>query len=160
MIRIATIADAEAISRIYNYYIKNTVITFEEEEVSAKEIEKRISKVLEKYPWYVYILNDTLVGYAYASEWKPRRSYQFSVETTVYLHPDFGARGIGTLLYEKLISDLRAMDLHVAIGGITLPNDSSVALHEKFGFKKTGQFKEVGYKFNQWLDVGYWQLIF
>lgn len=160
MIRLATALDAKSICEIYNYYIKNSVVTFEEEEISVKEMEKRISMVQEKYPWYVFLSDDTVIGYAYASEWKSRSAYRFSVETTVYLHPDFGGKGLGTLLYEKLISKLRSMNIHVAIGGITLPNDSSVALHEKFGFEKIAQFKEVGFKNKRWLDVGYWQLVF
>lgn len=160
MIRLATLEDAKSICNIYNHYIKNTVVTFEEDEISVKDIEDRISEVISKYPWFVYIVNDTVVGYAYASDWKSRCSYRFSVETTVYLHPEYSGKGIGSELYKKLISELRKTNIHVAIGGITLPNDSSVALHEKFGFEKIGHFKEVGYKFNKWLDVGYWELIF
>ncbi len=100
-----------------------------------------------------------MYGYAYASEWKSRCAYRYSVETTVYLHPDARGKGIGTLLYQELIRKLSKLELHAAIGGIALPNDASVALHEKIGFKKAAHFKQVGYKFNKWVDVGYWELI-
>ncbi|BAX79424.1 phosphinothricin acetyltransferase [Labilibaculum antarcticum] len=76
-----------------------------------------------------------------------------------FIHLDATGKGIGTKLYQELIERLTKLDLHVAIGGISLPNDESIALHEKFGFEKVAHFKEVGYKFNKWVDVGYWELI-
>lgn len=160
MIKDAMPFHAKDICGIYNHYITQTVITFEEEELSEAEMTQRILAVTKKLPWIVFIENNHVVGYAYASEWKSRCAYKFSVETTVYVHPDYICRGIGRALYQELISRLKQSNLHAAIGGIALPNDASIALHEKFGFEKIGQFKEVGFKFGKWVDVGYWELIF
>ena len=100
-----------------------------------------------------------VVGYAYASRWKSRCAYRYSVETTVYLSSAATGKGFGSLLYEHLIAELRQRSIHSLIGGIALPNNASVSLHEKLGFEKVAHFKEVGWKFNQWIDVGYWELI-
>jgi L-amino acid N-acyltransferase YncA len=159
MIRSVSSSDAEDICDIYNHYVKNSVITFEEIEVSLEDMRLRIAGVTAKLPWIVFCEKEKILGYAYAGEWKLRCAYKFSVETTVYLHSDATGKGIGTILYQELIERLTKLDLHVAIGGISLPNDGSIALHEKFGFEKIAHFKEVGYKFNKWVDVGYWELI-
>jgi phosphinothricin acetyltransferase len=152
--------DAAAICDIYNYYVLNTIITFEESVVSEEEMQSRIIQNTKKHPWIVYEQNDKISGYAYASEWKSRCAYKHSVETTVYLHENAKGKGIGTILYKELISLLKNKNVHAVIGGIALPNEASVALHEKMSFKKIGQFREVGYKFDKWIDVGYWELIF
>lgn len=156
-----TAADAVAIAEIYNHYILHTVVTFEEEAVDAAEMAGRIAEVTAKFPWIVYKdATGRLLGYAYASAWKSRCAYRNSVETTVYLHPDAAGRGIGSGLYDRLLEQLQQQGLHAAIGGIALPNAASVALHERCGFQKVGEFIEVGYKFGQWINVGYWQRIF
>jgi L-amino acid N-acyltransferase YncA len=100
-----------------------------------------------------------VVGWAYATAWKSRSAYRFSVETTVYVAASHQRRGVGGALYRKLIEDLRARKLHSVVGGIALPNEGSVALHEKLGFRKIAHFAEVGRKLDRWIDVGYWQLI-
>ena len=157
-IRPAALSDAEGVARIYNHYILNTVVTFEEEAVSADEMGRRINEVTSaSLPWLVAEKAGQIVGYAYASKWKPRHGYRFSVEVTVYLDPEAIGRRLGTRLYEALFAALRSNSIRVAIGGIALPNPASVALHEKLGMCKVAHFKQVGVKFNQWLDVGYWQ---
>ena len=98
-------------------------------------------------------------GYAYATDWKPRGAYRHSVESTVYLRNGQSGHGYGSQLYSKLIELLMRLQVHTVIGGIAQPNEESIALHEKFGFVKVAHFKEVGYKFDQWVDVAYWQLI-
>lgn len=159
MIRKAERSDALDISTIYNHYIRNTIITFEEKEVSRDEMSERIRNVLsEALPWIVAADRNRVVGYAYATKWKARSAYRFSVESTVYIEHDTVGRGIGSLLYKELLSDLKDSGIHVVLGGIALPNPSSIGLHEKFGFVQAAQFKEVGIKFNKWIDVGYWQL--
>jgi L-amino acid N-acyltransferase YncA len=158
MIREARPEDAEAMCRIYNHYVINTIITFEEEPISLKEMKDRIVKVTRTLPWLVWEENGTVNGYAYASNWKTRSAYRFSVESTIYLHPDVIGRGLGRKLYASLLSELRSRFLHCVIGVIALPNESSVALHERLGFQKVAHFKEVGWKFNHWIDVGCWQL--
>ena len=159
MIRNVSTDDADPICDIYNYYVLNTIITFEETPVSNEEMKSRIEKTAGKLPWIVYEENKQVMGYAYASEWKSRCAYKHSLETTVYLRNGQGGNGIGSLLYKELISRLKAKNYHAAIGGISLPNEASIALHEKFGFEKIGQFREVGFKFDRWIDVGYWELI-
>lgn len=159
MIRSATIHDAEAIAKIYSWYVLNTVISFEVDVVTAEEMAQRISAVmLDSLPWLVMESAGQIVGYAYASKWKGRCSYRFSVETTVYVDEKMQKQGIGSALYAELLTILRGKSLHVVMGGIALPNETSVALHEKFGFQKVAHFKEVGFKFDRWVDVGYWQL--
>lgn len=159
MIRNAKPEDAQTICDIYNYYVLNTIVTFEEDSVLADDMADRIKKVTEKYTWLVYEQKGEIIGYAYAGEWKSRCSYRFSVESSVYLKNGFSGQGIGSKLYEALFKELEKTDIHAVIGGISLPNEGSIALHEKFGFEKIAQFKEVGYKFNKWIDVGYWEKI-
>jgi L-amino acid N-acyltransferase YncA len=151
--------DAGAIAVVYNEYIRNTVITFEETPVSTDEMARRITDIGARYPWLVSEHGGAVVGWAYAGEWKARSAYRFSVETTVYVAAGHHGRGIGTALYEALIAELQTRKLHSAVGIIALPNPASIALHEKFGFNKIGHFAEVGWKFGRWVDVGYWQLI-
>ena len=160
MIRDILTQDAPQICKIYNYYVLNTIITFEEEPVAEEEMRSRIESITTKLPWIVFEKDDNILGYAYASEWKSRCAYKHSLETTVYLKKGEGGNGIGSMLYSELLDRLKVQNFHAAIGGISLPNEASIALHEKFGFEKIGQFREVGYKFNKWIDVGYWELIF
>jgi phosphinothricin acetyltransferase len=151
-------ADAAGIAAIYNHYVAHTVVTFEEEAVSADEIARRMEDVRSaSLPWLVADQAGRIAGYAYASKWRARSAYRFSTEITVYLGPEDGGRGIGSALYDELFPMLRARGLHVVIGGIALPNDASVALHEKFGMKKVAHFAEVGFKFGKWVDVGFWE---
>ena len=159
-IRIATASDADRIADIYNHYVANTVVTFEEEPVGADELRRRMDEVsASALPWLVAESASRIVGYAYATKWKARSAYRFSVETTVYLAEGLGRRGLGSRLYEELFRLLKEKGVHAAIGGIALPNDASVALHEKFGMRKVAHFEEVGFKFGKWVDVGYWERI-
>ena len=159
MIRAVTPADAAAICEIYNGYVRDTVITFEEVPVAVAEMARRIEDFTARLPWFVAAEQGAIVGYAYASPWRVRSAYRFSVETTVYVAQGQHGRGLGTALYGELLAALRKLDVHCAVGGIALPNDASVALHEKLGFKKVSQFVEIGYKLGRWVDVGNWQLI-
>ncbi|SDR65217.1 arsinothricin resistance N-acetyltransferase ArsN1 family B [Opitutus sp. GAS368] len=160
MIRRATTADAAAIAAIYNHYVANTIVTFEEEAVPAADMAQRIGEVFAAgLPWLAATEGDRVLGYAYAGKWKARCSYRFSLETTVYLDPAATGRGLGTQLYTALIAAVRPQGMHALIGGVALPNAASVALHEKLGFQKVAHFREVGWKFNQWIDVGYWELL-
>ena len=158
MLRDCTHHDAGPISAIYNHYVEQTAVTFEEVPVAADEMARRIAEVTSRFPWVVWEQDHTVVGYAYAAPWKPRSAYRHSVETTIYLDSNAQGRGIGTLLYRSLVDRLRPLDVHCAVGGIALPNPASVALHEKLGFRNIGQFHEIGRKFGRWIDVGYWEL--
>lgn len=158
MIRDCNLSDAESICKLYNYYIKNTTITFEETPLTPGDIKERIKIVTQKYPWLVYEDNEKVIGYAYAGEFKSRCAYRFTVESSVYLDNSKHKKGIGTELYTELIKQLKQQKIHSAIGVISIPNETSIKLHEKIGFTKIGTLKEVGYKFNKWIDVEYWQL--
>jgi len=159
MIRAVKLEDAFEIAEIYNYYILNSCVTFEELAVSTEEMRGRIEATNSKFPWLVFEKDNTVLGYAYATVWKPRSAYKHTVEITVYLNNEATKNGIGSLLYNELIGQLTDLGFHAVIGGISLPNEASIALHEKFGFEKIAQFKEVGYKFKKWIDVGYWELL-
>jgi L-amino acid N-acyltransferase YncA len=159
-LRACTPADAAQICSIYNHYVVNTVVTFEEVPVQVQEMARRIVDITSRFPWFVCERDDLVCGYAYAAPWKERSAYQYAVESTVYLTPQAMGQGIGTLLYSTLLDALRKTTVHCVVGGISLPNAASVALHEKLGFSKIGHFHEVGRKFDQWVDVGYWELVF
>ncbi len=159
--RPASIADARRIADIYNYYVESTTATFEEEPVSTDVMSARISDSLSAdLPWIVCEIDGSVIGYANAGVWKGRSAYRFTVEVTIYLGQSALGQGLGHSLYERLFRDLRGRGVHTAIGVIALPNTASVALHEKFGMQKAAHFREVGYKMNQWIDVGYWQVVF
>ena len=158
MIRPATPDDAAAIVAIYNHYVATTVISFEERPVTTEDMAGRIRDVLTALPWLVYEVDGQVIGYAYATKWRVRSGYRFSAETSVYLAPGQGGKGIGSALYKTLLDELRAREIHMAIGGIAQPNAASVALHERLGFEKVAHFKQVGRKFERWIDMGYWEL--
>ncbi|KAF1046343.1 MAG: L-amino acid N-acyltransferase MnaT [Herbaspirillum frisingense] len=157
-IRHAVASDAAAICGIYNHYVEHTAVSFETEAVGVDAMAARIAEVQAQFSWLVYEEQGELLGYAYASKWKPRAAYGHSVESSVYLRRDAGGRGIGRQLYTRLFAELKPLGVHLVIGGIVQPNPASVALHERMGFVKCGQFSEVGRKFGRWMDVGYWQL--
>jgi L-amino acid N-acyltransferase YncA len=159
MIRSCRPSDASQICEIYNHYVRETVVTFEEVPVTGVDMAERIRQVIDRLPWVVWEQDASIIGYAYAVPWKTRSAYRFAVESTVYISAPFARRGIGTRLYRALIDDLQRRKVHCVIGGIALPNPASVAMHEKLGFVKVAEFTEVGWKFGQWIDVGYWEMI-
>lgn len=159
MIRPVTTADAAQICSIYNHYIETSVISFELTPVSEEQMVQRIEQIEALgLPWLVAMDGEQLLGYAYATTWKARIAYRFSVEITVYLAQQVTAKGVGTALYQALFNALETREVHAVVACIALPNPHSVALHEKFGMRKVGHFNQVGHKFNRWLDVGYWQI--
>lgn len=158
MIRSATVEDAEDILNIYSYYVLNTHSTFELVAPSIKDFRDKIA--FSNYPWLVIEQEQQIVGYAYATQWKLREAYRQTAEVSIYLEKDASGNGYGSLLYRELIDLLKRQNYHALLAGISLPNDSSIKLHEKLGFHKVGEFKDVGYKFDRWVDVGYWELVF
>lgn len=157
-IRAAEPSDAAGIAAVYNHYVAQSIVTFEEEAVSDEEMARRIEDVrAESLPWLVAEESGGIVGYASSRKWRSRSAYRFSAEITIYVVPGHARRGIGSSLYSRLFPILQARGIHAVIGGIALPNDASVALHEKFGMRKVAHFSEVGFKFDRWIDVGYWQ---
>ncbi len=122
-------------------------------------MQSRIKMIIKNYPYLVCEENDDIIGYAYAAQYKPRSAYKHSVEVSVYVKSNLKRKGIGKILYERLFDELSKTDIHAIIAGIALPNQASTKLHENFGFKKIAHFREVGWKFNKWIDVAYWKLL-
>lgn len=150
--------DIPQIREIYNHYIAHTTITFEEELLEVAQMQARIEACTRRYPWLVSLDEQGRVaGYAYASRWKERAAYRHTAETTVYVRDGHAGQGHGRVLYDALLVALKDRGCHVALGCIAIPNEASVALHERFGFEKVAHFTEVGFKHGRWLDVGYWQ---
>lgn len=160
MIRPFHIKDTETLLNIYNYYVLNSIVTFDIEPLSLDAFTEKVNRINAKYPFIVFEENEEVLGYAYGSKWRPKPAYNNTVESTVYVKHGAHGKQIGTKLYAELLELLKQENYHVVLGGLTLPNKASVKLHEKFGFKQVAHFKEVGLKFDKWQDVGFWQLNF
>jgi len=159
LIRIATAADAEQVTAIYAPNVESTAVSFESLVPSTEEMAARITGRQPAYPWLVAEDGDQRVlGYAYAGRFAARAAYAWSVETSVYVAEAARRRGIWRGLYTALFQILAAQGYRRAFGGIALPNPGSVALHEKLGFRPSGVYRAVGWKFGVWHDVGWWQL--
>jgi len=157
-IRLATPADGAAVADVYNWYIANTVITFEVDPVPAAEMARRIEGVLEAHDWLLLERGGELLGYSYAGRYHARAAYRYAAESTIYLRHGLEGQGHGTRLYGELVRRCFARGYRTLIGGIALPNEPSVRLHEKLGFEKVSHLRRVGFKFERWIDVGHWQL--
>jgi L-amino acid N-acyltransferase YncA len=158
-IRHATKEDAQQIAEIYNYYITSTHHTFETEPLETADMEARIEEVSNGYPFLVAESDGDILGYAFAAQFKLREAYEHSAEVSIYVRNEAKQRGIGTRLYDTLFKELSETLTHVIVAGIALPNDASIAFHEKLGFRKVAHFQEVGYKLGRWIDVGFWELM-
>ena len=156
-LRPVTASDAAAICAIYNPYVLDTVITFEQTPVSESEMAQRIRDYTALYPWLVAEVDTRVVAYAYATRWRTRAAYDHTLESTVYVDKTHAGRGIAKPLYLELLRTLQTHGVHAVVGCIALPNDASVAVHEQCGFVKVAHFPQVGRKFDRWVDVGFWQ---
>lgn len=152
-IRMVTQLDSASILEIYSPFIKDSIITFECKLPTVVEFRKRIIEVTKKYPWLVYEVNGKIIGYAYASQYNKRQAYDWSVDYSIYIDPDFHRRGIANALYFALTQLLKLQGYNNAYAGITLPNSKSKSFHEAFGFRNVGVYHNVGYKLNGWRDV-------
>ncbi|MBI3347373.1 MAG: N-acetyltransferase [Burkholderiales bacterium] len=157
-IRTATPQDAAAIAAIYAPIVAHTGISFELDPPDAPEMRTRIEKTLADLPWLVAEdATGAVYGYAYAGRHRERAAYQWSVDTTVYVHEDRRGQGVGRALYGRLLPLLAELGYCQAFAGIALPNAGSVGLHEALGFEAIGVYRNVGFKQGQWRDVGWWQ---
>jgi phosphinothricin acetyltransferase len=155
-VRAATIGDVPRLTEIYNHYILETPITFDIEVVAPEQ--RRVDwfeHYAETGPHRLLVLEEhgEVLGYASSSPWRPKRAYETTVETSIYLAPHATGRGLGTRLYTALFEALKGEPVHMALAGITLPNDVSVALHRRFGFEEVGTFREIGWKLGRYWDV-------
>ncbi len=157
-IRFAAETDATQILDIYAPIVRDTAISFEEEPPTRPEMAGRIRSTLECYPWLACEEAGHVLGYAHAASFRSRPAYQWAVEVTVYVRPEAQRRGVASALYRSLLGILRLQGFINALAGIALPNDPSVALHERFGFKPVGVLQDVGFKLTRWHDVEWWAL--
>ena len=155
-IRIAGPEDANGVFAIYEPIVTATAISFETVPPSPDALADRIASANATHRWLVADKGGHVAGYAYATSFRARHAYRYSVETSVYVHPQHQGRGIGAALYDKLFDELRDLGYYQAYAGITLPNDASVALHVRAGFRHIGTFPDVGFKFGRWHDVSWW----
>lgn len=157
LIRQATEADAARLLTIYAPYVESTAVSFETFVPSVEEFTARIAKSLSKWQYLVAEHDGALAGYAYGSTHRERAAYRYSVEVSAYLDPRFHRQGIGTALYRRLFDDLIARGYCSAFAGVTLPNEASVGMHRSVGFEEVGVFKRIGWKFDRWHDVAWFQ---
>lgn len=158
MIRAFKIEDTKQLLDIYNYYVLNSVATFDDELLLFETFLEKVTQINTRYPFIVFEENNEILGYAYGSKFRPKPAYNKTVESTVYVKHGVYKKQIGTKLYTELLGLLKQENYHIVLGVLTLPNDASVKLHEKFGFIQVADLKQVGFKFGEWQDVGFWQL--
>ena len=158
-LRLAKPADSGDILAIYAPYIEKTSFTFETDVPSPEAFAERISSYLESWPWLVCEVDGVIAGYAYAARYRERVAYQWSVESSVYIHDDHQRKGIARILYSALFKILKRQGFRNVYAVINLPNEKSVAFHESLGFSYFATYEQVGYKLGQWKNVGWWRLI-
>lgn len=151
--------DAEACRAIYTPFVEETWVSFEEEVPSVREMARRIEGYGASHGWVVAERDGAVVGYAYGSPHRLRHAYRFACDVAIYIERGLEGQGIGPVLYDALFPLLAEHGMHAAYAGIALPNEASEALHKAVGFEKIGVYKEVGWKFDAWRDVAWWQRI-
>jgi phosphinothricin acetyltransferase len=159
MIRAAQKSDGEKILEIYRPIVERTAISFETKVPTLFEMENRIESISSKYPYLVFEKDGDILGYSYASQHRTRDAYRWSVDATIYVSEKNRGQKTGEKLYRKLFKILKDLGYFNVYAGITLPNDTSVGIHEKFGFSKIAHYNRVGYKIGAWHDVGWWELV-
>ncbi len=150
--------DAAACLEIYAPFVRDSVVSFEEQVPSVDEIEGRIRSMQATHAWLVLEDAGVVVGYAYASPHRARASYRWAADVTIYVGPSHRGVGAGRRLYTELLDRLRARRFQVACAGVTLPNDASVGLHRAMGFEPVGAYKRIGWKGGAWRDVMWLEL--
>ena len=152
--------DLDCIDRLYNHFVKSTHITFDTQPYGARRRLEWFEKFQHsgRYQLFVACLDGKFAGFAHSSPFKGRAAYDTSVETTIYLAPELSGQGLGYRLYATLLEALRDEDINRVYGLIALPNDASIALHRKFGYREVGHLSKVGRKFDKYWDVKYFEL--
>lgn len=150
--------DAYGCAAIYAPFVRDTPVSFEEQPPSEAEIARRIAAISDGYPWLVAEVAGEIAGYAYACAHRERAAYRWATDVTVYVAEGWRGQRVGRALYGALMPLLSRQGLRMACAGIALPNDASVALHERFGFELVGVFRRIGWKAGAWRDVGWWQV--
>jgi len=156
--RLATPSDGAVCAAIYAPYVADTVISFEAEPPTADEMAARIARTVARTPWVVVEVDGVVRGYAYGTRHRDRAAYDWTVETTVYVERAFGRRGLGRLAMGAVLAILRLQGAHLAVAGITLPNEGSVRLHEVLGYRPIGEFEAIGWKRGGWHGVAWYAL--
>lgn len=160
IIRQATEDDLQGILDIYNDAIVNTTAVYQyETHTLPMRVEWFEDKVKKGIPVWVAEVNGYIAGFASYGPFRAWQAYKYTIEHSVYVHPDFRRRGIAKILLQQLIDDVRQKPIHTIIAGIDADNSGSIILHQQFGFEETAHFKQVGYKFGKWLDLKFFQLI-
>jgi L-amino acid N-acyltransferase YncA len=152
-IRIAETTDAQSVLSIYSPFILHSPFTFENEVPGIDDFQKRMAAYLEKYPWLVSVEDGQITGYAYASKHRERKAYQWCVESSIYIHPDYQRGGTATKLYSALLQILRYQGFYNVYAVITTPNIPSETFHARLGFSEICIYRKIGFKLNQWHDV-------
>lgn len=158
-IRTFTPKDVDAIAAIYNYHILNTTVVFETQPFDAEKMQAMLTEIASSYPFIIADDGGQLVGFAYVHAWKTKKAYDKTVESTLYIREDMKGRGIGSFLLQELLLQCRQRGLHAVIACITQENEESIRFHEKHGFQKVSHFRQVGRKFDRWLDVYDYELL-
>lgn len=156
-LRDATAHDAEACAANYAHYVEHSTATFEEVAPSVKEMATRIAAAQERHAWLVAERDSAIVGYAYAGPFKARAAYRYSCEVSVYLDVTARGGGMGRTVYAALLARVESLGMRMACGGVTMPNDASVALHLAMGFEPVGTYRRIGWKHGEWRDVAWFQ---
>jgi phosphinothricin acetyltransferase len=149
--------DAAGCAAIYAPFVTDGWVSFEVDPPGAEEIAQRMEKYGASHLWLVAEIDGAVAGYAYGSPHAERAAYLHSCDVAVYVDPAHARQGIGRALYNVLLPVLAKKGFHAAFAGIALPNEGSVGLHEAMGFTLVGIYREVGWKFGGWRDVGWWQ---
>jgi phosphinothricin acetyltransferase len=149
--------DAQAMATLYNHYVTHTNQTFETEEISAETMLGRVKECLQRYNWLVLEEDQEVIGFAYYKKFRKNIAYNHTAETAVYLNHTKTGKGYGKKLYQAMIDDAQANGFKELIGGVLLPNDGSVKIHEAMGFRKVAHFEKVGEKNGKYIDVAFWQ---
>ena len=157
-IRIAAPSDAEAVREIYAPIVKETPFTFETRLPSVSQMAQRIKSNLQKHLWLVCVHNGIIIGYAYGGIHRPRESYRWATETSVYIREQHRKKGIAKALYAPLLKGLTLQGYKTALGVITLPNTPSEKFHESMGFTYFARYENIGFKLGQWHTTGWWRL--